>query len=303
MFAGLFGEVAAPKMASDLSTIFDEIGPDLVVHEVAELGVTPIATSRGVPRVVVAFSGALPKAVLAAAAEAVGGVWDSFSLSVPADLGLYEHDYLHPFPGPLGQRPAPAAVRDVRPVAAEGIDTIDVGWLGRLGVDRPAVYVTYGTEMGQLAPWRMLLWALARLDVDAVVTTGNSVDLAPLLGELDEASRSRIHVHDYVPQAGVLARASVVMSHGGAGTMLAAGAAAVPQIVVPIAADQFDNADAFAAAGAAVAVDGSSLTSDALAAELVGMLTDEGVRRAAKYLAEQFAAMPHPDEALAKITD
>jgi hypothetical protein len=56
MFAGLFADIAAPVMASHLSAIFDEIRPDVVVHEVAELGVTPIATSRGVRRIVVAFA-------------------------------------------------------------------------------------------------------------------------------------------------------------------------------------------------------------------------------------------------------
>jgi hypothetical protein len=80
-------------------------------------------------------------------------------------------------------------------VAAEEIDTIrNVEWLGRLGVDRPAVYVTYGTELRALAPWSALLSALASLDIDAVVTTGGTIDLGPLLGELDEAARTRIHI-------------------------------------------------------------------------------------------------------------
>jgi hypothetical protein len=303
MFAGLFADIAAPVMASQLSAIFDDIRPDLVVHEVAELGVTPIATSRGVRRLVVAFSGALPQPVMGAAVEAVRVVWDSLSLSVPDDIGLYDHDYLHPLPSVLGHRPVAAAVRDVRPVAAEEIDTIrNVEWLDRLGVDRPAVYVTYGTEFGASAPWSALLSALASLDIDAVVTTGTTIDLSPLLGVLDEVTRSRIHIRDYVPQAAVLPRVSVVVSHGGAGTMLSAGAAAVPQIVIPMGADQFDNADAFSTAGVAVALDSQNLSSEAVAEELDGMLTNERVRRAAVDLADHFATMPHPNHVLAAIT-
>jgi hypothetical protein len=105
MFAGLFADIAAPVMVSHLSAIFDEIRPDLVVHEVAELANTPIATTRGVRRIVVAFSGALPQPVLGTADEAAGVVWDSLSLSVPDDLGLYDQDYLHPLPRVLDNGP------------------------------------------------------------------------------------------------------------------------------------------------------------------------------------------------------
>jgi UDP-N-acetylglucosamine transferase subunit ALG13 len=301
-FTGSFAEIAAPVMLSHLSTFFDEIAPDLVVHEVAELGVTPIATSRGVRRVVVGYSGALPPPVLASTAEAVKAVWATVSLAVPDDVGLYSQDYLHPFAEPLGQRPASGVVRDFRPIAAEGIETIhDVQWLTRLGVDRPAAYITYGTEMGPLAPWPALLGALANIDVDAIVTTGNGVDLDPLLVEFDDATRSRIHVRDYVPQAAVLERASVVVSHGGAGTMLAAARTAIPQIVVPFGADQFDNADAFASAGVAVALDSSNLNADGFAEQLHAMLTNERARRAAIDLADHFASMPHPNEVVVNL--
>jgi hypothetical protein len=301
-FAGSFAEIAAPVMFSDLSTFFDEIRPELVVHEVAELAVTPLATSRGVRRVVVGYSGVLAPRVLAATALGVEPLWAAVSLSVPDDVGLYEQDYLHPFPEALGQRPTTGVVRDVRPVAAEGIGTIhDVQWLSRVGVDRPAVYITYGTEMGPVAPWSALVGGLATVDVDAVITTSKSVDLGPLLDELDDGTRSRIHVRDYVPQAAVFERASMVVSHGGAGTMLAAGVAAIPQIVVPFGADQFDNADAFSTAGAALTLESASLNSDLFAEALRGMLTNERARRAAIDLAENFASMPHPNEVVANL--
>jgi UDP:flavonoid glycosyltransferase YjiC (YdhE family) len=295
MFSGLFAEIAAPVMASQLPAIFDEFRPDLVVHEVAELGVVPIATSREVPRVVVAFSGVLPPPVIEAAVAAVGPVWDAFALPVPVDLGLYDHDYVHPLPAMLGQRPIAGGVREVRPVAVEGSPRHRPEWLDDAGVERPLIYLTYGTEMGFLAPWRSLLDGLAQVDVDVVVTTANMIDLVPILQDLDETARARVHVRDYVPQAAVLARASLVVSHGGAGTMIAAGAAGVPQVVLPVGADQFDNADAFAVAGAAVSLDVGALTSDELAEVVEATLANDDRRRAARELSDHFAAMPHPD--------
>jgi UDP:flavonoid glycosyltransferase YjiC (YdhE family) len=288
-------------MASQLPAIFDEIRPDLVVHEVAELGVAPVATSRGVPRVVVAYSGALPQPVIDAAAAALGPVWDAFSLPVPADLGLYQHDYLHPLPAMLGQRPDARGVREVRPVPAEGSPHDHIDWLDNVAVDRPLVYLTYGTA-GSPAPWPSLLRGLGRVDVDVVVTTANKVDLRPILQDLDEATRARIHLRHYVPQAALLPRVSLVVSHGGAGTMIAAGAAGVPQIALPVGADQFDNADAFASSGATVQLEGGALTTEEFAEAVQAILTTDERRRAARKLADHFAAMPHPDDLVTTAT-
>jgi UDP:flavonoid glycosyltransferase YjiC (YdhE family) len=300
-FPGQFAELAAPVMAADLVAVFNEVRPELVVHEVAELGSVPLATIRELPCVAVGFSGVLPDTVLNGAVRAVAPLWDSLGCQVPPDLGLYAHPYLHPFPPMLGQRNSAPAVRDMRPVSADG-DASSPDWLDQLGIERPLLYVTFGTEVGRLAPWRALLHGLAALNVDAVVTTGSSVDLSELINELPNLARERIHVRSYVPQSSVLARASVVVSHGGAGTVIAAGAAGLPQVIIPVAADQFDNADAFAAAGVAMILDVASADSDIVAAHIDRQITSSIVRARAGELAQQFAAMPHPDEVVAPIT-
>ena len=180
-------------------------------------------------------------------------------------------------------------------------DASSPDWLDRLGTERPPVYVTYGTEVGHFAPWHVLLHALAVQDVDAVVTTGSSVNLSDLISELPNRARSRIHVHSYVPQSSVLARAPVVVSHGGAGTVLAAGATCVPQVVLPVTADQFDNADALASAGVAVSLDVASADPAIVAAHIDRQITSSTVQARVGEFAEQFAVMPHPDEVVAAI--
>src|SRR4029079_12544081 len=90
----------------------------------------------------------------------------------------------------------------------------------------------------------------------------------------------------------LLRRVAVVISHGGAGTMLGAASAGVPQILVPLFADQWDNADAIASAGAAVICEEGDRAATALGAALDGVLADAGRRRAAAAVAAEMELMP-----------
>ena len=61
-----------------------------------------------------------------------------------------------------------------------------------------------------------------------------------------------MHVERFVPQADVFGHASLVVTHGGSGTTLGALAAGLPLVVVPLFADQPDNARRVEAVGAGV---------------------------------------------------
>ena len=300
LFAGFFAEIAAPVMAIDLAPVFEEVRPDLVVHDLAELAAAPLAAARSIPHITMAFSGALTPEILRVAVPVIEPVWAAVGLSAPPDLGMYDHGYVHPFARSLGQRPDDETVYDVRPMDVTGKPGGTApGWLQQMGLERPLVYVTFGTEVGAIAPWPALLGVLALVDVDAVVTVGGEVDpasLAPLVAHLPEG---RIRIERYVPQALVVPRARLVVSHGGAGTAIGAAAAGVPQLIVPLGADQFDNADLFADAGVALVAEGDAVDATALAGQLRSLLQDGAFAGAAARLAADFAAMPHSDEVAA----
>jgi UDP:flavonoid glycosyltransferase YjiC (YdhE family) len=297
LFAGHFAEIAAPLMARDLAPVLDRFAPDLVVHDVAELASAPLAEARGLRHVAVAFSGELPPALCEAAIDGVAPLWAAAGRQVPGDLGTYAHAYLHPFPPSLGQRPGAPTVHDMCPLGADGSAGGEPPpWLAGMGRDRPLVYVTFGTEMGALAPWPALLGALGQADVDAVVTVGGGIDPATLAPMLDSEGARRVRIERYVPQSLVLARAGAVISHGGAGTMLAAAAAGLPQLAIPIGADQFDNAAAFSAAGSALTLGRETADEPGVAAALADLLGDPAVRRRAAVLAAELRAMPQPDD-------
>ena len=80
-----------------------------------------------------------------------------------------------------------------------------------------------------MAPWAAAVEALGTVDVDAVATIGKHLDPA-VLGDVP----SNVRVERFVPQRFILDKASVVLSHAGAGSVLGAASRGIPQLHVPI---------------------------------------------------------------------
>ncbi len=288
LFAGFFAVAAGPAMAEDLRPLVESFRPDLVVHEMAELGIVPLAVGRGIPHVVVAFSGPPPGHALPTITAELARWWASLGLDLPPHAGLAGDLYLHPFPAGLHSDP-PWPFERMRPEPVEPAPGVEpASWLASLGSTRPAVYVTFGTERAAAdAPWKALLEAIGQRDIDALVTTGAHADI----GASGQAP-GNVRVERYVPQGQVLGRVAAVVSHAGAGTMLGAAGAGVPQVVVPIFADQWENADAIASTGAALVCEEVGRTAAALGSALDSVVADARCRTAAASIAREMSLMP-----------
>jgi UDP:flavonoid glycosyltransferase YjiC (YdhE family) len=158
----------------------------------------------------------------------------------------------------------------------------------------PLVYMTLGTIAGRLpksqAAFRALVAAVDGLPVRALLTLGPVMPLAEL-GPVP----ANVTVKTFLPQAEVLARASAVLCHGGAGTVLGSLAAGMPLVVTPLFADQPANARSVAASGAGIAVvDG---TAGDIRAALQQVLADPAYRQRARDIAAEIAALPDMDAA------
>ena len=116
--------------------------------------------------------------------------------------------------------------------------------------DRPVVYVTLGTVMnGNVPLFRAIADALADEPFDVVIALGAGVP-REALGDVAD----NIRVGGFLPQARILERASVVVSHGGYGTVSAALGAGLPLFLLPMGADQPYNTERCITAGAALGV-------------------------------------------------
>jgi hypothetical protein len=106
-------------------------------------------------------------------------------------------------------------------------------WLTRHH-NRPVVYLTFGTVgWGTVDQLRLALAGLSELPLDVLVAIGSHFDPTQL-GPLPDSVR----VERFVRQDLVLPRVDLAVHHGGSGTLLAAAAQGVPQLAMPMGADQ-----------------------------------------------------------------
>jgi len=294
MFPRLFGTVRAAPMLSDLLPIASAFRADLIVNEQAELAGPIAAATMGIPNVTHAFGGLLPRPRVEAAGREVAALWEEHGLEPRAYGGCYDHLYLDIYPPSL--RAADAghvpAIQPLRPVAfATGADEYLPDWISG-DSSTPLVYVTFGTVWNANPDLiSTVVTALRELPVRVVVTLGPDADPG-LLG----TQPANVHVARYIPQTQLLPYCTLVVSHAGSGTLLAALAGGLPQLCLPQAADQFGNTTACVDAGAGRALLPGTVTVDSVRGEAEILLADGSYRTAAERIADEMQAMPGPAE-------
>lgn len=264
-----YPEIEAEPRLVDLERIREQFRPDALVHEVSEVAGPLAAAAVGIPWITVGYGPLRPPGLSQPAAEALAPIWRSRGLEVPANAGLYEYLYVDPFP--LSMQIAaidalPAVIR-LRPSSAG----VDLPFTNRPEPGR--VYLTYGSLANQYDPgganMRVVLAGIADVAREVVVTLGANADPARL-GPVP----SHVDVRLFVPQDEILPRCAATVSHGGAGTLMGALAWGVPSLLLPMGADQFDNAERALAGGAALVLPPDEMTRDAVADGVHRLLTD-----------------------------
>ncbi|UOX87855.1 glycosyltransferase [Amycolatopsis sp. FBCC-B4732] len=255
--ADAFYEIYAEDLAPDLA----RLRPDLVVH-----------------------GWGVPEAGVAARRAGIPALWHGFGRLVPEGIGF--------------ERPSGGVHVDICPPSLQ-----DAGFLAtaeRIALrpvplsepappvaGGPLIFLTLGTAFGTPEVLTTAIRGLAALGEHVVVATGRvpPADLGEVPGN--------VTVRAWVEQTEVVPHADLVVHHGGSGTTLGALAAGVPQLVLPQGADQFANAEALLAAGAAVRLLPGELSADAVTEQA---RQAAACRDAARALAEEIAGMPSPAE-------
>jgi MGT family glycosyltransferase len=149
-------------------------------------------------------------------------------------------------------------VLDAPPLCCD-LDEVDV----RSG-PTPLVLVSLSTsEQGQADLLQRCADAVAQLPVNAIVTTGPSIDPASV------SVGANTQVVRYTPHADIIPSTSLVITHAGFGTTMAALGRGVPLLCTPMGRDQFFNAERAQHLGA-----GRMLMPDADSAAIAEAATD-----------------------------
>jgi UDP:flavonoid glycosyltransferase YjiC (YdhE family) len=272
--------------------------PDLLVCDESDFGVVVAAERLGLPYATVqstAGGSVVPSAVVAEQANDLRG-----EHGLPADPGLEMlHRYLVLVPFPPSFRepgmPLPPTAHALRHVSAElPLDESALPWLAALS-DRETVYVTLGTifnqESGDL--FERIVRGVRDLPVDVVATVGRELDPQAL-----GPQPPHVHVERYIPQAQLLPRCSLVVSHGGSGSVVGALAHGLPMVVIPIGADQPRNARRCEHLGVARVVHAGEATPDLVREAASEVLADPSYRLNAERVSDEIAALPGPEHAV-----
>ena len=266
-----------------------EFGPDLIVCEPADFVGPMVAAFLGVPWAKHNVSIARPEALDRVMGETVAPRYAERGLSPTARMALVD-----PWPETVQPdawaRPDDTITLRPQPHSLNSADS----WSPPVFPDRegrPLVLVTLGTVVGSFAPQmpEKILASVASEDVNIVVTLGPGG--AP---EAFDGDRSRVFPVGFVPLEQLLKGVDLVVSAGGAGTVLGTLGRGLPMVLVPVLADQPKIAGCVGALGAAAVVDAPERTGEAVSK----VLTDPSYRKAAAAVARRMGEMNPPQEAL-----
>ena len=298
-FTEIFANLELAPRAIDLESIMSAWRPRLVVHEVAELAAPLVSTSLDIPYVDVGYGALVPRALLMSAGAAAAPHWRARHLEPHPLAGLLRHLYIDPCP-PALQIPEiadVAVVQQLRPIVAHAHVDERPEWLRDLPHDQ-TVYVTLGTIWNtDIDVFRLVLEAL-RDRVNLIITIGRQNQ-----PEMFGPQPAGVIIRSFIPQDELLPWCDAAVVHGGSGTMLGALAHGVPLLVLPQGADQWNNAERVAAAGAGRRLLRDEVTVDAIQDGTTAILTDPSYRHAAMKVRGQIRAMPSASEALARIEE
>jgi UDP:flavonoid glycosyltransferase YjiC (YdhE family) len=285
----IFGGARARAALPGVELAMDAWRPHVVLRETCEFAGAIAAEAREVPHARVAIGLAQTEDyVIRTAAPGLDELRAWVGLEPdPEGRRLREAPYLTLTPpaleapgGPLPERVLRFHDAGARPHPAPDPDA------------PPLVYVTFGTVAAALGLfpgfYRSVIEALAGLPVRIVMTVGDAADEAEL-GSLP----ANVSAQRWIPQAGILAKASAMVGHGGFGTTTGALLAGVPQVVVPLFADQPYNAALVAELGAGLVADPEE--PGTIREALVRVLAEPSFRGVAARVARESFALPPID--------
>lgn len=281
---------AAPARASELVPLVREWRPDVVVHDETELAAPVAAVAGGVPHADHSVGILRPLEMARLAGETLAPLCEEWGVSPGPFAGLFAYLYLDVCPPGL-QSSEIEQVDVAHPMHNVHIDTGDEelpAWIDDLPAV-PTLYVSLGTIFNRSADvFTAILEGLREERLNVVVTIGTDNDPAALGPQPDH-----VHIERFIGQSALLPHCDIVINQGGT-AILPILAHGLPLLVLPQGANQFHNAEACVAAGAARSLLPGEVTPQAVRAAVRALLDEPGYGARARQIAREIEEMPGP---------
>ncbi|MEO5953634.1 MAG: glycosyltransferase [Chloroflexia bacterium] len=293
MWQNIFAGIRSTHSLPDLINLIDDWHPDLTVSENTEMAAPLAAEHANIPHATFQVTAARTR-VLNLIDEPYRRLCDLANLPAlrPEDV---LHRYLLLFPRPLSfWDPSVPIPPTTHPFQYSGFDRSGEetlpDWVAH-PPDRPTIYATLGTVNNNLTQLHSaILDALRDEPINLILTVGRNQD--PLqFGE----QPPNIHIERYIPQSLLLPHCDLAITHAGSGTVMDALSAGLPMVLIPIAADQPENARLCVDLGIARVISPDQRNPVAIREATLTVLRDTSYKQAAQKLQQEMQSLPGLD--------
>lgn len=298
LFERLFVDPPGRQMAADLVQLFDDWRPDLVIRDTNEFGGCVAAEAAGIPH---ATAGANDFESIAERqarfGSTVNAIRQAHDLPWDPELSmLYRYlDFIYnprTFLRPSDFVAPTAHFVNVPPFDQSGDEQVPE-WVAELP-DMPTIYVTLGTSFNTTPGLlETIVAGLRNEQLNLIVTVGRNRNPAEL-GPQPE----NVRIERYIPQTLLYPLIDLVVTQGGANTTHATLRNGIPLVMVPIGADQFDNADRCTAYGVARMIAPENRTPETIRVTVNDVLANPRYRERARRFQMALDELPGPEHAV-----
>lgn len=190
----------------------------------------------------------------------------------------------------------PASVKYVGPYLwNKPANIVSPDWLLQLRHSRPWIHATEGTiHVGEPLVLRATAQGLANLDMDVIMTSGGARDPESIdLG----VKAPNLHLTRWIAHSDLLPKTDVIITTGGAGTVLAAINSRVPMILIPTEWDKPEIAQRIVESGAGIRIMPKKLTPQSIRTAVETILSDPSYKAGVRKLKDAAARYRGADEA------